>query len=51
MAGLLAAAAVTTAPLAATISVDADVALSALRDTPGRDGAMLGVPTFLDRLR
>ena len=29
----------------------ADVALSALRDTPGRDGQVLGLPTIQHRLR
>ena len=30
---------------------DADVALSALRDSPGRDGPVLGLPALLHRLR
>ena len=40
----------TDASLAATIA-HADVALSALRDTPGRDGQVLGLPPIQHRLR
>ncbi len=38
-------------PPAQLPSRHADVALSALRDTPGRDSAMLGLPSFEHRLR